>query len=107
MLALLSGLFSALFSTTSAYYLAIKAVIVTLMMVVLPILLKNFFTWIVSGVLAVIAGSPLGTASPTIVSLTGLAGYLGSSLGIPAAVAVILSAVATRFTLKLIPFVRT
>lgn len=106
MLALLSGLFAALFSTTAAYYVAIKAVIVTLMMIVLPILLKKFFTWIVAGVLTLVGDSALGSVSPTTLALTGLAGWFGSNLGLPGCFAVILSAVATRFTLKLIPFVR-
>jgi len=106
MLALLSALFAQLFGTTAAYYIAIKAVLVTLMMIVLPILLKKFFTWIVAGTLTLVGGSALGSVSSTTLALTGLAGWFGSNIGLPACFAVILSAVATRFTLKLIPFVR-
>lgn len=106
MLALLSALFAQLFGTSVLYFVAMKAVMVTLIMIVLPIILKNFFTWIVAGSLSLVSASALGDASPTIVGLTGLAGYFGTNLGLPACFAVILSAVATRFSLKLIPFLR-
>lgn len=106
MLAALASAVASLLGTSAAYYIAMKAVLITLMMVVLPILLKKFFTWIIAGVLTLVTGSALGSASSTVVALTGVAGFLGSSLGIPAAMAVIVAAVATRFTLKLIPFLR-
>lgn len=105
MLALLSGLFAALFSTTAAYFTAIKAVLVTLMMVILPIIFKNLLAWFVTGLLSLVT-TYTGGATSTIVSLGGVAAYLANGMGLPAAFAVILAAVATKFTLKLIPFVR-
>lgn len=106
MMAFLGALFAQLFGTSVAYFVALKLVMVTLVMVILPIVLKNFFTWIVEGVLSLVSSSAIGGAGSMTLALTGVAGYLGSNLGLPACLAVILSAVAVRFTLKLIPFVR-
>lgn len=106
MLALISGLFAQLFGNSAIFYFALKTVLVTLLMTILPIILRNFFTWIVSGALSIVSSTGLGSRSPLLLALTGLVGHLASSLGLPGCFSVILSGVATRFTLRLIPFVR-
>lgn len=105
MLAALGSILASIFGTSVAWWLALKALLVLLIMIVLPIIVKNLMYWLMTGVLLLVT-SYTGSASSTIVSLTGIAGYLASGMGIPAAFAVIVSAVATRFTLRLIPFVR-
>jgi len=105
MLALLSGLFAALFSEMTLTYVAIKVVLVTLMITILPIIIKNLLDWFVTGLLAIVAAH-VQTTSSTVMSLVGLAGYFASGLGVPDCFAVIVSAIAIKFTLGLIPFVR-
>lgn len=105
MMALLSGLFAALFGNTVLFWGAIRAVMSILMITVLPIILTNVFKSIVDGVLGLV-GSLIGTVSPMGLSLTGLTGWFATSLGVPACFAVIFTAIAVKFTMRLIPFVR-
>ena len=105
MLALLSGLFGALFSNTVLFWIAIKTVLTVLFLTVLPIVLTNVFKSIVDGVLGLVA-STIGSVSPMSLQLTGIAGFFATQLGIPACFAVIFSAIAVKFTFRLIPFVR-
>lgn len=105
MMALLSGLFAALFSETAAYYVAIKVVLTTLFLTIVPILLNNFFKSLVDGMLSLVS-TYVGSVSPMAVSFTGLSGWLANELQVPACFAVIFAAVALKVTLRLIPFVR-
>ena len=105
MFAFLSGLFAQLFSTSLAWYVGLKALLVTLIMVVLPILLTNFFGSIISGLLT-LAGEQFTGSTSVVAELTGVAAYIATQLELPAAFAVIFSAFAAKFALKLIPFVR-
>lgn len=105
MLALISGLFAQLFSETAAYYVAIKVVLTTLFLTILPIILNNFFKSILDGVLSLIT-SYTGSVSPLVASFTGMAGWLANELNVPACFAVIFSAIALKVTLRCIPFVR-
>ena len=105
MFAFLAGLFAQLFGQSLAWYVALKTLLVTLIMVVLPILLTNFFGSIISGLLT-LAGEQLGSSSSVVAELTGVAAYIATQLELPAAFAVIFSAFAAKFALKLIPFVR-
>jgi hypothetical protein len=105
MFAFLAGLFAQLFATSAAWFVALKLLLVTLIMVVLPILLTNFFASIVSGILT-LAGEQFTGASSVVAELTGVAAYIATQLELPAAFAVIFSAFAAKFALKLIPFVR-
>ena len=105
MFAFLSGLFAQLFATSAAWYVGLKALLVTLIMVVLPILLTNFFASIVSGILT-LAGEQFAGSESIVAELTGVAAYIATQLELPAAFAVIFSAFAAKFVLKLIPFVR-
>lgn len=105
MMALLSGLFAALFSETAAYYVAIKVVLTTLFITIVPIILNNFFKSILDGVLSLVS-TYAGSVSPMTVSFTGLAGWLANELQLPGCFAVIFAAVALKVTLRMIPFVR-
>src|SRR5262245_28221585 len=53
-----------------------------------------------------LAGEQLGSSSSVVAELTGVAAYIATQLELPAAFAVIFSAFAAKFALKLIPFVR-
>src|SRR5215813_1616981 len=103
MFAFLSALFAQLFATSAAWYVGLKTLLVTLIMVVLPILLTNFFASIVNGILT-LAGEQFSGASSAVAELTGVAAYIATQLELPAAFAVIFSAFAAKFALKLIPF---
>jgi hypothetical protein len=105
MLSLISALFARLFSNTELFWTALKTVFSTLTITVLPIILTNVFKAIVDGVLSLIT-SMIGSVSPLAVSLTGLAGWLASALSVPACFAILFTAIAIKFTLRLIPFVR-
>lgn len=105
MIAFLSGFFSLLFSNGVAWFLALKVLLGILIMTILPIVLTNFFASIVEGLIT-LTEEHSGSVSSVALSLTGLAGWLAGQLGLPAAFAVLFSALAVKFSLKLIPFVR-
>jgi hypothetical protein len=105
MLALLSGLFAALFSNGTAWYLALKTILGFLFITVLPIILNNFFKMIIDGLLSLIS-SYVGTVSPLAADFSGLAGFFIMNLGLPACFSVVFAAIAFKFTLRLIPFIR-
>jgi hypothetical protein len=105
MLALISGCFAALFSNGVAWFVALKIFIGALIMVVLPIVLNNFFASILTGFTTLVNESS-STLDPVIVSLTGVTGYIADQLELPAAFAVIFSAFATKMALRMIPFLR-
>jgi hypothetical protein len=105
MLALLSGLFAQLFTTSTAWFLALKVVLGFLFITVLPIILNNFFKSVLDGMMALIAGQT-GSVAGLGVAFTGLAGWGLAELGVPGAFAVVFAAIAFKVTLRLIPFVR-
>lgn len=105
MMALISALFAALFGLSSSWFIALKVVLGLLFMTIMPIILKNFFNYLVAGVLSVVTAQAGGT-TPFVVSLVGLAGYFASQIDLPGATSVVISAVALKYTLRMIPFVR-
>ncbi len=104
----LGAVFGKLFSFGASHFLATKIILTTLFITVLPIVIYNLIWDITSEVYSIIS-SNLDTSSllsQTVFNFTDLAGYLIVALKIDQAFSVVISAVALRFTLKLIPFVR-
>ena len=99
------GWVGALLARSTVVYLAMKALLFVLFVTVLPVIINNLIYKLIQGSIDVV-GTTAGSASSHVVALTGIAGYLGSTLRLPEALSIMLSAVATRFALKLIPFTR-
>lgn len=101
------GAFTRLFGVMAANVLATKIILTALFVVVLPIVLNN----VLYGLMDVVFSAAQGFASthdpdlPTVVSLTGLAGYMADVLGLIDAFSVVLSAMALRFMFTWIPFI--
>lgn len=88
-------------------WIAIKALLLTLFILVLPVVLKNFFIWILEFINEIIMSKISDTdLQASMIQLTGLAGYMGNLMKLPQCFNVILSAVAVRITLNFIPFIR-
>jgi len=91
-------------------WVAIKALVFFVLGVVLPVLLYNIITDIIVSLMdasmeqmtAVLADQ----SDSLVLSFTGLAGWVANQIYLPQAIAVILSAIAIKFLLGLIPFVR-
>jgi hypothetical protein len=99
------GWVGALLARSTVVYLALKGLLFVLFVSVLPVVINNLIYKLLQGSMDVV-GTTAGSAHSTVVALAGIAGYLGSVLRLPEALSVMLSAVATRFALKLIPFTR-
>lgn len=85
-------------------FLATKVVLQTLFMVVLPIVLYNLFCAIIDEYMSFVTTHISYDSSSVVVHLTGLAGFLADRLGLVNAVSILMSAVAIRFTFRMIPF---
>lgn len=104
------GFFSSLagrFVTDSvAKYVAYKLFFYTLVTVTVPIVAKNLIVFLFTEMSTIIQGQLSGLDhGATMVQLTGVAGYLAEHLMLPDCLALLLTAVAIRFTLNMIPFV--
>ena len=88
-------------------FLATKALLFFLFMVVLPIALFKAFSFITQWVLSYTsqAISATGTSS-FVIQLTGIAAYLGDHLQLPLCFSILLSAMATRFALRAIRVIK-
>jgi len=88
-------------SSSVARFLAMKLLLTTLFIVVLPIVLNNFLYFVVHLAISHInsAFSSSGVHS-YVLHLAGLAGYIAMHLQLTSLVSVLLTAVALRFTFK-------
>lgn len=84
------------------HFVALKMIMVTLVITILPIVLNNFLYDIVQIIINLINSVQLPIQSVQNTSFSGLAGYLLEKLKIIDAFSIILSCVIYRFTLKLI-----
>ena len=101
----LAGALSSFFGSAVVRFIALKIVLTTLMVVTLPIVLNNFAYKLLDLALNQISQS--SSLSPAVINLTGLGAFFAERLNLVQVFNVIIAAVMTRFTLKLIPFVRT
>jgi len=92
-----------LLSVDTLKFVATRIMLYSLFTLVLPVVLYNVFSLIVNETLSYIS-SNLGSEGieGTIIELTGVGAYLGNHLQLEAALALILSAVALRFTLSIL-----
>lgn len=105
MFAWLGSAFASLLAGSAARFMAMKVILTFVVLTVLPILFNNIIYWFISDVLSVIT-SNTGSISPYVASFSGLAGWLMNKLRIPEGISIFMSAVAIKYTLGLIPFVR-
>lgn len=105
MWAWLLGSLTTLLSSSVARFIAFKVLLTGLVMVTLPIILNNFLYKIID-IVANLAGSHTGGVTSWVGAFTGLTAFLLSSVRAPEVLSIILAAVAVRYTLNLIPFVR-
>lgn len=88
-------------------YVAIKALIITLFVVVLPIILQNVVVWIFTEIFTFIQGQiPSGTLEDFTISLSGVGAYLAGCFQLPLCISILISAIALRITLNFIPFIK-
>jgi hypothetical protein len=103
----LAGWLGQKFGVQLAKFIAYKALFIFLLVTVLPIVLTNLIVKLLSTVVSYIttdlAVSGTLTSSLTL-SLTGMTAYVASALCLPEALAIVLTAVAVRFTLELFTF---
>lgn len=87
-------------------FVAWKVLIYSLLTITFPIVIKNLVKWgfdLVSGLIE--SNIDVGELGAAKIHLSGLAGYLANCLALEDCIAILLSAVAIRFTLNFIPFV--
>lgn len=105
----LSGLFGKGLADAAVRWVAIRALAITLMVTVLPVVLNNVFYALFDSILSV-ANTQYGSAASGLTSfrwqITGLAAYLAQHLKLIELVSMSISMVVIKFTLGLIPFVR-
>jgi len=104
----LGGIFSSLFALMSSHFLATKIVLTVLFVTVVPIVLNNLLYDLIDELISfVLSNMDTNTVlSQTVFQFTDLAGWLIQTMQLDTAFSVVISAVALKFTLKLIPFVR-
>lgn len=86
---------------------AIKTLFVAMMTTVLPIVLYNVFGMILKEYLEFVSGYVgTGGLESAVIHITGIGGWIATKLNLTAAIAVVLSATATRVGLNMIPFTR-
>lgn len=106
-LSAIAGFFSSTIASSVARYLAIKAVLITLITVTLPIILHNFVVWFFDQIYQFVSSSlPSGGLSSTVLQFSGLAGYLAVHLRFPEMFAVIVTGISIRAILNFIPGLR-
>ncbi|MDD2466173.1 MAG: hypothetical protein PHI97_19405 [Desulfobulbus sp.] len=91
---------------TAIKFVAYKTLIFTFLTVTLPVIAKNFMTWLFEELVAT-ASSNMNTdgLDATVLHFSGIAGYLASHLMLADCLSIIITAIVIRFTLNFIPFV--
>ena len=88
-------------------FIAIKTLVVTLMIVTLPIILKNLVVWFFETVSGFITSNlPDHEFTGSVIQLTGAAAYLAEQLRLADCMAVFVTALMVRSVIMFIPFVR-
>lgn len=89
------------------FFVAVKALLIALFVVVLPIILKNFLIWIFEQIHAFMAiHLPADGMSAFIINLSGVGAYLGGCFKLPLCFSILMSAMLLRITLNFIPFIK-
>lgn len=82
--------------------LAIKLLLIGIVVLILPIILKNTFLWIMQKTLELASSGvdPLTGSGSMTYQFTGLGAYIADSMLLPQCLSIILTAVAVRFILR-------
>lgn len=105
-LAWIGSFFTASLASATARWIATKVLLTALMVTILPIVLNNFIHKLI-GISFGIVDSQAGSLASSTLTLSGLGAWFAINLSLPECVSIILTAIAIKFTLGLIPFVRT
>lgn len=106
LLAILSSVGSILASET-ARVVALKIILYALFTIVLPVILVNVFYEIMDSFLTEALNSSSGfIGSSSSFSLTGFIGFFASCLRLPEVFSIIMGALATKVSFRMIPYVR-
>ena len=83
-----------------------KALFLTLMVIVLPIVLKNTITWLIETTYTTVSSAVSGySLEAQIIQLTGVGAYLAQHLQLPLALSIVLTALSIRLVLNFVPLV--
>ncbi len=89
-----------------SYFLAMKALMIALIITVLPIILKNTFTWLIETTHNAMAQAVSGyQLSAQIIQISGVGAYLAQQFQLPTCLSIIVTALAIRLVLNFIPLV--
>jgi hypothetical protein len=95
------GSITSVITSLVALGLAIKLLFVGIVVVILPIVLKNLFLWIMDKTLALASSGMSDLDAPTMVyQFSGLGAYIAEQIQLPLAVSIVLTAVSVRFILR-------
>ena len=101
-----SSLAGRFLSDTALKFIAYKTLLVTLLTVTLPVIAKNFMTWLFQELVnAANANMNTEGLNVTVLHLSGIAGYLASQLMLADCLSILITAIVIRFTLNFIPFI--
>lgn len=100
LLGTIAGFFGSVLTSSVARFLALKVVLTTLFITVLPLVLKHIIIWVSDGLLSSFTGVLPSDVQSFVIQLSGLSGYLANQLRLVEAVSIILSALCLRFTLS-------
>ena len=102
---LLATFIARLFSASVLRWLAMKTLLTTLFIIVLPIVLNNFISKLIDVAFNII-NNYLGETNTIVVSFTGLASYILNEIYFTNWFSIILSAILLKITLRLIPIIK-
>lgn len=95
------------FTDKLAYFVAMKALMILLLVTVLPLVLKNLLNWFITSIYAVVSSHvEAGDIDSITLQFTGMGAYLASHLQFPLCFSILLSALAVRFVLNMVPFIK-
>lgn len=101
LLGVIASFFASAFSRWVLGFLAVKVLLISLVVVVLPIVLNNVIYKLLSISLDFINANSSSLVEPSMMlQVSGMLGYLVVNLSIPQCISILLSAVAVRFTLR-------
>lgn len=103
---LIAGAVTRFLSTSVVAWVAFKAFLLTLFVVVMPIVLKNLLILIMSEIMAALPDGSGSGFDSFIISLSGVGAYLGGCFQLPLCFSIIISASLYRLTINLIPFIK-
>ncbi len=102
-IAVIGGMIAKLFGASVLKFLAIKALLLTITTLILPVILFNVFVkiqeTIMNYALSQVSGS--GVTSSTI-QIAGVGAWVGQEIQLPLCMSMIMTAVATRFVLNML-----